>query len=90
MKCHFFIEKYVLKQNPTYRYRLICYNILEVMNMNEVYNKSLKMIKILRIKNKRENNKLLEYYLILSIDSLKVMSKTKNFKEIIKMANKKY
>ena len=72
MKCHFFIEKYVLKQNPTYRYRLICYNILEVMNMNEVY------------------NKLLEYYLILSIDSLKVMSKTKNFKEIIKMANKKY
>lgn len=58
--------------------------------MNEVYNKSLKMIKILRIKNKREYNKLLEYYLILSIDSLKVMSKTKNFKEIIKMANKKY
>lgn len=90
MKCHFFIKKYVLKQNPTYRYRLICYNILEVMNMNEAYNKSLKMIKILRIKNKREYNKLLEYYLILSIDSLKVMSKTKNFKEIIKMANKKY
>jgi len=58
--------------------------------MNEAYNKSLKMIKILRIKNKREYNKLLEYYLILSIDSLKVMSKTKNFKEIIKMANKKY
>ena len=58
--------------------------------MNEAYNKSLKMIKILRIKNKREYNKLLEYYLILSIDGLKVMSKTKNFKEIIKMANKKY
>ena len=58
--------------------------------MNEAYNKSLKMIKILRIKNKREYNKLLEYYLILSIDSLKVISKTKNFKEIIKIANEEY
>ncbi len=45
--------------------------------MNEAYNKSLRMIKILKIKNKKEYNKLLEYYLILSIDSLKVMSKTK-------------
>lgn len=58
--------------------------------MNEAYNKSLQMIKIQKIKNKREYNRLLEYYLILSIDSLKVMSKTKNFKEIIKIANEKY
>ena len=43
-----------------------------------------------KIKNKREYNRLLEYYLILSIDSLKVMSKTKNFKEIIKIANEEY
>lgn len=58
--------------------------------MNEAYNKSLRMIKILKIKNKKEYNRLLEYYLILSIDSLKVMSKTKNFKEIIKIANEEY
>lgn len=58
--------------------------------MNEAYNKSLQMIKIQKIKNKREYNRLLEYYLILSIDSLKVMSKTKNFKEIIKIANEEY
>ena len=60
------------------------------MNMNEAYNKSLQMIKIQKIKNKREYNRLLEYYLILSIDSLKVISKTKNFKEIIKIANEEY
>ena len=58
--------------------------------MNEAYNKSLRMIKILKIKNKKEYNRLLEYYLILSIDSLKVISKTKNFKEIIKIANEEY
>jgi len=58
--------------------------------MNEAYNKSLQMIKIQKIKNKREYNRLLEYYLILSIDSLKVISKTKNFKEIIKIANEEY
>ena len=58
--------------------------------MNEAYNKSLQMIKIQKIKNKREYNRLLEYYLILSIDSLKVMSKTKDFKEIIKIANEEY
>ena len=53
-------------------------------------NRAIITPKILKIKNKKEYNKLLEYYLILSIDSLKVMSKTKNFKEIIKIANEKY
>lgn len=58
--------------------------------MNEAYNKSLQMIKIQKIKNKREYNRLLEYYLILSIESLKVISKTRNFKKIIKIANEEY
>lgn len=56
--------------------------------MKEAYNKSLQMIRILKVKNEKEYNKLLKYYLILSSVSLKVMSKTGRFNEIIKMANK--
>lgn len=54
--------------------------------MQENYLKSLRMIKTLNIKNKKEYNKLQEDYLLLSIVSLKYMSKTNNFKEIIKQA----
>lgn len=54
--------------------------------MEEYYNKSLKMIKKLGIKSKKEYNKLLKYYLILSVESLKYISQTRRFNEIIKMA----
>ena len=57
-----------------------------MINIEENYLKSLRMIKTLNIKNKKEYNKLQEDYLLLSIVSLKYMSKTNNFKEIIKQA----
>lgn len=55
--------------------------------MKETYNKSLQMIKILKVKDEEEYNRLLKYYLILSAESLKAMSKTRIFKKIIKIAN---
>lgn len=55
--------------------------------MKEAYNKSLQMIKILKVKDEEEYNILLKYYLILSAESLKAMSKTRRFKKIIKIAN---
>ena len=44
------------------------------------------MIKILKIKNEKEYNKLLQNYLILSAESLKYISQTRNFRKIIKLA----
>lgn len=55
--------------------------------MKEAYNKSLQMIKILKVKNEEEYNRLLKYYLVLSSESLKAMSKTRRFEKIIKIAN---
>ena len=54
--------------------------------MKEYYLKSLRMIKILKIKNETEYNKLLKDYLILSSESLKYISQTRNFRKIIKLA----
>lgn len=54
--------------------------------MKENYLKSLRMIKILKIKNEKEYNKLLKDYLILSSESLKYISQTRNFRKIIKLA----
>lgn len=54
--------------------------------MEEYYNKSLKMIKKLGIKSKKEYNKLLKHYLILSVESLKYISQTRSFKRIIEIA----
>ena len=54
--------------------------------MKENYLKSLRMIKILKIKNETEYNKLLKDYLILSSESLKYISQTRNFRKIIKLA----
>lgn len=59
------------------------YNIIEVVNMEEMYKKSLQMIKILDIKSEKEYNRLLTNYFILSSESLKYISLTKNFNEII-------
>lgn len=54
--------------------------------MQEYYLKSLQMIKNLNIKSKKEYNKLLADYLVLSIISLKYYAKTNNFKKIIEKA----
>lgn len=53
--------------------------------MKESYLKSLLMIKILKIKNETEYNKLLKDYLILSSESLKYISQTRDFRKIIKL-----
>lgn len=54
--------------------------------MKEMYIKSLRMIKELNIKNKKEYRKLVRNYLILNLESLKYMSQTKSFRKIKKMA----
>lgn len=54
--------------------------------MKENYLKSLRMIKILKIKNESEYNKLLKDYLILSSESLKYISQKRDFRKIIKLA----
>ncbi len=54
--------------------------------MKEYYLKSLKMIKLLDIRTVKEYNKLLENYLILNVESLKYISQTRRFSEIVKIA----
>ena len=56
------------------------------MNMKEAYTQSLQMIKVLNIKSEKEYRKLLKYFLILSVESMKVMSRTKRFSKVIKKA----
>lgn len=54
--------------------------------MQEMYKNSLQMIKTLKIKNVKQYNNLLKYYLILNIQSLKIISGHKDFRDIIKIA----
>ena len=54
--------------------------------MKEAYLKSLQMIKKLNIKNEKQYNELLKNYLILSAESLKYISQTRNFRKIVKIA----
>ena len=54
--------------------------------MKEMYIKSLRMIKELNIKNKKEYIKLVRNYLILNLESLKYISQTKSFRKIRKLA----
>jgi len=54
--------------------------------MKEMYIKSLRMIKELNIKNKKEYKNLVRNYLILNLESLKYMSQTKSFRKIRKLA----
>lgn len=54
--------------------------------MKEYYKKSLQMIKQFKIKTKREYERLLDNYLILSVESLKYIAETRNFKDIIKLS----
>lgn len=54
--------------------------------MQENYLKSLQMIKILNIKTRKEYNKLLNDYLLLSVESLKYISQKDNFRQIVRQA----
>ena len=54
--------------------------------MEENYKKSLRMIKLFKIKTKREYERLLDNYLLLNVESLKYITQKSNFKEIIKLA----
>lgn len=54
--------------------------------MKEMYIKSLRMIKNLNVKNKKEYRKLVRNYLILNFESLKYISQTKRFRKIRKLA----
>lgn len=54
--------------------------------MKENYYKSLRMVKLFKIKSKREYERLLDNYLLLSVESLKYISQNRNFKDIIKLA----
>ena len=57
------------------------------MNMKSTYQRSLRMIKELNVKNKKEYRKLVRNYLILNFESLKYMSQTKSFRKIKKITN---
>ena len=54
--------------------------------MQENYLKSLRMIKILKIKTRREHIKLLNDYLLLSVESLKYISQKESFRQIVRQA----
>ncbi len=54
--------------------------------MQENYLKSLQMIKVLKIKTRREYIKLLNDYLLLSVESLKYISQKDNFRQIVRQA----
>ena len=45
---------------------------------------SIQMIKVLKIKNKNDYIKLLDYYDLLSIESLKYITGERNSKEVFK------
>lgn len=57
-----------------------------MVDMKEYYLKSLKVIKLLDIRTVKEYKKLLENYLILNVESLKYISQTRRFSEIVKIA----
>ncbi len=54
--------------------------------MEKEYKKALQMIKILKIKSKKQYSEITKYFLLLNIQSLKYMSGTKDFRKIVKIA----
>lgn len=54
--------------------------------MKELYIKSLRMIKNLNVKNKKQYIKLVRDYRILNLESLKYICQTKRFRKIRKLA----
>lgn len=55
--------------------------------MEEIYKKSLQMIKMADIKNEKQYIALMKCYLMLNVESLKYISGTRRFKKIVKIAN---
>lgn len=71
-----------LRQISTQQFNIKCYNIKkEMVVMEKACKDSLQMIKVLNIKNEKEYNKLLKFYLILSSESLKGRLRTRRFKK---------
>ena len=56
--------------------------------MNEYVRLSAQMIKILKIKNEKQYNRLLKYYKLLSSESLKARFQTRSFRRVIKKLRK--
>ena len=75
-------SSFYFRQISTNKINIICYNKIGVINMKEAYLKSLQMIKRLQIKNENQYNELLKNYLLLNSESLKYISKRRNFKRI--------
>lgn len=59
-----------------------------MVNMQKYYEKSLQIIKENNIKNEKEYNKIVKTYLILSSESLKYITGTRKFKQIIELSKK--
>lgn len=56
--------------------------------MKEYFIKSLQMIKVLGIEKQYEYQNLTDYFLILSIESLKYISQKDNFSDIVELAKR--
>ena len=54
--------------------------------MQELFIKSLQMIKVLDIKKQSEYERIITYFLVLSPESLKYIAQKDTFAEIIEMA----
>ena len=54
--------------------------------MKEAFEKSLHMIKVLDIKDEKQYISLLKDYLLLNAESMKYIAQTRNFDDIIKLA----
>lgn len=59
------------------------------MDMKIAYQKSLQMIKILKIRTEKEYVKILNDYLLLSLPSLKYVTGKTDFDEIVKLAKRR-
>ena len=59
-----------------------------MVNMQKYYEKSLKTIQEKNIQNEKEYNKLVKTYLLLSARSLKFISGTNKFEEIVELSKK--
>ena len=59
-----------------------------MVNMQKYYEKSLQVIQENNIKNEKEYNKMVKAYLILSARSLKFISGTNKFEEIVELSKK--
>ena len=54
--------------------------------MQELFIKSLQMIKVLDIKKQSEYERIITYFLVLSPESLKYIAQKDTFAEIVEMA----